>query len=132
MTTYDERRDQLALDSSIMVQVLLGHAPGDMEFVPLKPRPASDDRWTELRAQWPGRGLRLVGTIGLVDGAPKLALREPLDAVQVDALAVAFAVYVGALVKEAMTSDGFAAEIERAEVSELQRMFAMTDPRYVN
>jgi hypothetical protein len=86
MTSYDQRRDQLALDSSIMVQVLLGHAPGDMEFVPLKPRPASDDRWTELRAQWPGRGLRLVGTIGLVDGAPKLALREPLDAVQVDAL----------------------------------------------
>jgi hypothetical protein len=132
MTTYDERRDHLALSSSIMVQVLLGHAPGDMEFVALKPRPASAEMWEELHARWPGRGLRLAGTIGLVDGAPQLVLKEPLDGVQVETLAVAFAVYIGALVKNAMTADNFAAEIERAEVSELERMYAHPDYRHMN
>jgi hypothetical protein len=133
MTTYSERLDQLALSSSIMVQVLLGRTPGDMEFVPLKPRPASAEMWEGLHAQWPGRGLRLAGSIGLVDGAPQLVLKEPLGAVQVEALAVAFAAYIGCLVKSALTADTFAAEIERAEVSELERIYAYSDgPRYIN
>jgi hypothetical protein len=106
--------------------------PGDMEFVPVRPQPATDAMREELRSRWPGRGLRGVGYIGLVDGAPKLALNEPLDGVQVEALAAAFAGYIATLVKSAMTSDGFAVEIERAEVSELQRMYSMPDYRCVN
>jgi hypothetical protein len=133
MTTYEHRRDDLVINSSICVGVLLGDMPGgDMEFVPIRPQPATDAMREDLRSRWPGRGLRGVGYIGLVGGAPKLVLQEPLDAVQVEALAVAFAVYIATLVKSAMTSDGFAVEIERAEVSELERMFAMPDTRYVH
>jgi len=133
MTTYNERRDQLVLNSSIMVQVLLGNTPGDLEFVQLKPRPASAETWEALGAQWHVRGLRHAGSIGLVDGAPQLVLREPLGTNQVEALAVAFAAYIGCLVKSAMTSHNFAAEIERAEVAELERMYAMpSDYRHVN
>jgi hypothetical protein len=132
MTTYEHRRDELVINSSICVGVLLGDMPGDMEFVPIRPQPATDAMREELRSRWPGRGLRGVGYIGLVDGAPKLALNEPLDGVQVEALAAAFAVYIATLVKCAMASDGFAVQIERAEVSELERLFAMPDPRYVH
>jgi hypothetical protein len=86
MTSYDERRDELAINSSILVGVLLGDTPGDMEFVPLRPQPATDAMREELRLRWPGRNLHGAGYIGLVDGAPKLVLKDPLDAVQVEPL----------------------------------------------
>lgn len=124
--SYEERRDHLAANASILVQVLLADAPGDMEFVPLAPRPASAALWHELTWQ-PGRGLRVVGVIGLVDGAPQLVSNELLDARQIESLAVAFGVYMGSLVKSAMTADSFTHEIERAEVSELERMFSVPD-----
>jgi hypothetical protein len=133
MTTYEERRDTLAVNSSILVQVMLGGARGDAEFSLVYPRPANAVAMEEeLRARWPGRGLRAVGFIGLVNMQPQLVLKEPLGDVQVQALAVAAGVYFGTLIKAAMTSGSFTAEIERAEVSELERLYAMPDFRYIN
>jgi hypothetical protein len=133
MTTYEKRRDELAINSSILVGVLLGDTPGDMEFIPIRPQPATDEMREELRLRWPGRNLRGVGYIGLVGGAPQLVLAEPLAAVQVEALAVAFAAYIGCLLKSALTSDRFAAEIERAEISELERIYAYSDgPKHIH
>ncbi|WP_158785746.1 hypothetical protein [Granulicella sp. L46] len=133
MTTYEHRRDELVINSSICVGVLLGDMPGDMEFVPIRPQPATDAMREELRSRWPGRGLRGVGYIGLVDGAPQLALSEPLDGGQLEALADAFAAHIGIIVKSAMTTGSFAAEIERAEVSELERIYAYSDgPKHIH
>ena len=94
MTTYEERRDELAINSSILVGVLLGDTPSDMEFVPIRPQPATDAMREELRMRWPGRNLRGVGYIGMVSGMPQLVLSEPLEDRQVGALADAFAAHI--------------------------------------
>jgi hypothetical protein len=132
MTTYEERRDTLAINSSILVQVMLGNA-GDMEFSLVRPRPANSAAMEEeLRAKWPGRGLRAVGFVGLVDGAPQLVLKAPISAAEVEVLAIAFGGYVGTLMKQAMSAENIGAELARAEVSELERMYVLPDSRYVH
>lgn len=131
--TYEERRDNLAINSSIFVQVMLGNASGDMEFSLVRPRPANADVMEEeLRAKWPGRGLRAVGFVGLVDGAPQLVLKAPISAAEVEVLAIAFGGYVATLIKQSMSAENIGAELERAEVSELERLYAMPDSRYVH
>ena len=122
--TYSERSTQLALDSSVAVYILMGTAPGDAEFVPLLPRPATQRMWEEMRARWPGRGLRPIGVIGLVGTTPKVVLREPLEPEQVDALAGAFLAYLDVLFR-----DSFAAHSEVAEIAELERLFLLPDTR---
>ncbi len=76
--TYTEKSTQLALDASVAVQVLMGTAPGDCEFIPLKPKAADEAMLADLKARWPGRGLRSVGVIGLCGTAPRCAFKEPL------------------------------------------------------
>lgn len=133
MTSYEERRDELAINSSVLVGVLLGDTPNDVEFVPIRPQPATDSMREDLRMRWPGRNLRGIGYIGLVGGMPQLVLSEPLDDSQVGALADAFAAHIGTLVRSALTANGFAAEIERAEISELERIYAYNDgPKSIN
>jgi hypothetical protein len=126
MQTYSERSTQLAVDASVAVLVLLGTAPDDMEFIPLKPKMATEESMlmAELRARWPGRGLRSVGVIGLCGTSPRCAFKEPLETQQISALAAAFLVYLDVLFRES-----FAAQTEKAELSELERLFNLPDPR---
>jgi hypothetical protein len=64
---------------------------------------------------------------------PQLVLSEPLEDRQVGALADAFAAHIGTLVRSALTADSFAAERARAEVSELERIYAYSDgPKYIH
>lgn len=125
--TYTEKSTRLVLDASVAVQVLMG-APNDVEFVPLLPRAADESMLAELKARWPGRGLRPVGIIGLVGTSPRVALREPLEPEQVSALASAFLAYV-----QALFADSFAAQIEQRqkgdEVDWLERLYSLPDPR---
>jgi hypothetical protein len=124
--TYSEKSQQLALDSSIAVQILMG-APDDVEFVPLKPRPADDRMLAELKTRWPGRGLRSVGVVGLVGVTPHYALKEPLEPEQVDMLAAAFLTYVRALLtsQEPRTDS-----VEKGdEVAWLCRLWSLPDTR---
>ena len=58
MQTYSEKSTQLAVDASVAVLALLGTAPGDVEFIPIKPILADENIHAELKARWPGRGLR--------------------------------------------------------------------------
>lgn len=97
--TYEERSTQLACDASIAVQVLLGAARGDVEFIPLKPQVANAEWLSELKTRWPG--LRSVGIVGLVDGGARCALREALTPEEVNALADAFLAYVDVVLKPA-------------------------------
>jgi len=121
--TYAEKSTQLALDASVAVLVLMG-APNDVEFVPIKPR-AADEAWrAELKARWPGRGLRSVGVIGLCGTSARCALREPIGSDAVEALATAFFEYIRVLL-----GDDFAAHMAAAEIEELERHYALEDPR---
>lgn len=99
--TYQEKSTQLACDASIAVQVLLGTSPGDMEFIPLKPQAANAEWLSELKARWPGRGLRAVGFVGLVDGVPQYCLKETLSIRQTTALESAFMAYLDVMLKPA-------------------------------
>lgn len=121
--TYSERSTQLALDSSVAVSVLIG-APGDVEFLPLKPRAADETMLAELKARWPGRGLRSVGVIGLIGTSPQYALKEALDPEQVTALTAAFLTYIHSLFL-----NSFVAQMEAAEIAELERLYALPDTR---
>jgi hypothetical protein len=121
--TYTERSTQVALNCSIVTLVLLGSAPGDCEFIPVRPRLADNSFRAEMRARWPGRGLRTVGTIGLcLSGgvSVRCALKEPLDPAQVEQLGTAFTEYLWTLLR-----DGLAEQ----EASELLRLWALPDTR---
>jgi len=122
--TYEKRSAQLALDASIVVQIALGDIPGDVEFIPLKPQAADAEMWADIKARWPGRGLRSIGIIGLVGSTPQCALKEPLDSQQMAALAAAFSVYTAALF-----ADSFMKQSAAAEVAELERLYVLEDPR---
>ena len=124
MLAYSERATQLACDSSVAVQVLLGTTPGDCEFIPLRPRPADANMLAGIAARWPGRGLRSVGVIGLCGITPCYALKEPLEPEQVSVLTDAFLAYLHALYCHRM-----AAHLEQAEINELTRVWSLNDPR---
>jgi len=122
--TYSEKSTQLALDSSVAVQVLMGTTPGDCEFIPIKPRTADARMLADIAARWPGRGLRSVGIIGLIGAVPTCELKEPLEPEQVTALAGAFLTYLHGLF-----SDSFAEQIEGVEIAEMRRLWSLEDPR---
>ncbi len=118
--TYTEKSEQLALEASVAVLVLLGTAPRDAEFIPLKPRMADGQTLDELKARWPGRGLRSVGVMGLCGTAPRAAFKEPLEPEQVSTLMDVFLEYLHSLF-----CDSFAA----VEVAELERLWLLPDTR---
>jgi len=122
--TYTERANQLALDSSVAVLVLMG-APEDVEFIPLRPRTADANMLAELKARWPGRNLRSVGVLGVVGGAAQCALKEPFEPETVSRLADAFAVYVHTLL-----FSGFAEQQQAGDfVQFATRLWSLPDPR---
>lgn len=117
--THIERSSQLVIESSVAAQVLMG-APDDIEFVPIRPRAADERLLADIKARWPGRGLRSVGVIGLVGTAPRCALKEPLEPEQVSALVGAFLAYLHGLF-----CDSFAGQQEAVEIAELERLYAL-------
>ena len=123
--TYSEKSAQLALDASIAVLVLSNAECNDVEFLRLTPNRMSASELAELKARWPGRELsRSVGIFALVGTAPRYALKEPLATEQVSALMNAFLDYLHGLF-----CDGFAAQEESADVTELERLYALQDTR---
>lgn len=121
--TYTERSQNLANESSVAVLVLMG-APDDVEFVPLRPRPADENTLAQLKARWPGRGLRSVGVIGLCGVSPRYVLKETLETEQVYTLTGAFLEYLHVLY-----ADRFAAQQEAAEFAELECLYTLPDTR---
>ena len=122
--TYSEKSTRLASDASVAVLVMMGSAPDDVEFLPLKPRTADEKTLADLRARWPGRGLRSVGIIGLVGTSPQTALKEPLEPEQTSALAFAFLTYIRALF-----ADSFEEQREGAEIQALKNLWSLGDSR---
>jgi hypothetical protein len=131
--TYLEKSHQLASESSVAVLVLMG-APDDVEFVPLKPRAADENMLADLKARWPGRGLRSIGMVGLVGVTPRAVLKEPLEPQQVDAMATAFLTYLHVLLSprriEVQTHTDDATErMRQAEIDFLNKVFSLPDTR---
>lgn len=115
MRPYLERLEQVAADSEMAVMVLLNPDNTDLEFWPLKPRPAAETAPAEVGA----RQLRSVGVIGLNGPAPHFALKEPLDQAVLDAVADAFKAYVKVLVGEE-----FAKQIKAAKIEQLYYLWS--------
>ena len=122
--TYSEKSQQLACEASVAVLALSNPECTDVEFLPLRPRQMSVSDRVELAARWSGRNLRSIGVIGLVGTSPRIALREPLETEQVNALADAFLAYLHVLF-----ADSFAEQLEGVEMAELERMWSLRDPR---
>ena len=110
MRPYLERLEQVAAESEVAVMVLLNPDNTDLEFWPLKPRPASEMSAENLAA----RQLRSVGVIGLNGFEPHCALKEPLDAAVLSAVATAFKAYIKVLIGE-----DFAEQMNPAKIEEL-------------
>jgi hypothetical protein len=121
---YSEQSTQLALDASVAVLVLSNPECNDVEFLMLKPKRMGECELAELKDRWPGRGLRSVGTIGLVGTSPRWALKEPLTFEQISVLADAFLAYLHVLF-----CDALAGQQESAEVAELERLHTLVDAR---
>jgi len=127
--TYSEKSNQVTLDSSIAVLVLMG-APDDLEFIPLKPRAADENALAELKTRWPGRGLRSIGVVGLVGMTPQIALKEPLTTQQEDCLAASFLAYVRCLLTPAPIPVSRVDEHQKGdEVEWLCRLWSLPDTR---
>jgi hypothetical protein len=124
MQSYYERSNQLAADAQVSVLVLGNPETADAEFLPLAPRTFSDAEAQALRARWPGRGLRVLGVLGLCGASPRCVFKEPLDPRVVDALASAFLTYLHVLFGESL-----AEQREAAEIAELERLFSLPDTR---
>ena len=121
---YVEKSAQLGAEASIAALVLSNAECNDVEFLMLKPERLTACELAELKMRWPGRGLRSVGTIGLVGASPRWALKEPLTFEQISALADAFLAYLHVLF-----CDALAGRQESAEVAELERLHTIADTR---
>ena len=126
--TYTERSQNLASQSSVAVLVLMG-APDDVEFIPLKPRAADEQMLAELKARWPGRGLRSIGVVGLVGATLCCALKEPLAPEQVDALRAAFSEYIRVLLSVSCVEQPQPSIENGDEVDWLCRLWSLPDTR---
>jgi hypothetical protein len=125
--TYSERSARLTIEASVAVLVLLGASPEDVEFIPLRPKPANERFLADIRARWSGRGLRSVGVVGLVGTSPRWVLKEDLDSEQVSALCGGFLAYLNVLVRSSFAEEMEAAEA--AEIAELECLYQLPDIR---
>jgi hypothetical protein len=129
--TYTERSQTLANESSVAVLVLMG-APDDIELVMIKPKPADAKTLLELKDRWPGRGLRSIGVMGLVGLSPQIALKEPLEPRQIDALASAFLTYVNVLLFGEQPCTDAPLEQRGDAVDWLEHLYSLPDTRPEN
>lgn len=92
-----EKFEQLAVAAQTAVAVLGNADLTDIELLPIQPNPLCADSVRDLARQWSFRGLRFIGTIGIVDGHTCTALAEPVDHLRLAAISVAFIGYCEAL-----------------------------------
>jgi hypothetical protein len=111
---------QLTLDAQFAVYVMSNPDASEIEFLELNPRMASVSEMESLAARWPGRGLRGIGVIGLVNGRVHMALTEPCDNIKLAALLGAFSQY-----RDVVNC----ADDSVASVAWCERLYAWQDPR---
>lgn len=92
-----EKFEPLAVAAQTAVAVLGNADLTDIELLPIQPNPLCADSVRDLARQWSFRGLRFIGTIGIVDGHTCTALVEPVDHPRLAAISVAFIGYCEAL-----------------------------------
>jgi len=92
-----EKHEQLAMDAQTAVSILGNADLTDIELLPIQPNPLCADSVRDLARQWAFRGLRFIGTIGIVDGHTCTALAEPVDHLRLTTISVAFVGYCEAL-----------------------------------
>jgi hypothetical protein len=121
MQPYSERAAQVACNSQIAVQVLLGSENTDVELVPLKPNQFSSYLSPE---EFTARRLRPVGVVGLSGINTLVSFKEPLPSHVLKLIAVAFSEYIRSLLGRSFEELQVA-----AEVAELERLYETPDYR---
>jgi hypothetical protein len=120
---YD-KFETLAMEAQLAVSVLGNADLSDVELICIKPYQLSPEKIQELAVQWAARGLRFIGTIGIVDGQSRTALAVPLDDRHISALSEAFIQYC-----EVSLSDHVAQQQKGDEVAWLEALSSLTDDR---
>lgn len=120
MQPYSVRAAEVAC-GQIVLQVLLSESNDDLEFVAMH---SAAQPFPITREDFAARKLRSVGVIGLRGLAPARAFKEPLAPSVVDGISTAFLVYV-----QTVLGNSFHEHAAKAELTELERMFALPDPR---
>jgi hypothetical protein len=126
MQTYFERSQQVVLDSSIAVMVLLNSDNTDLEFWMIAPHEQTASELTS-REEFAARKLRSVGVVGLRGIQSLVAFKEPLDTFVVARIATAFADYVRVLMGQSLVHR--IQEQKGDAVEWLERLYALEDPR---
>jgi hypothetical protein len=116
----------LVTEASIAVAVLGNAGVTEIEMLPLRPNHLGAERVNELARLWAFRGLRWIGTIGIVDGHTRVALTEPLDPLRMSALSAAFDAHC-----EVMFGSGIEQKREQTgdELAWLERLHSLEDYR---
>ncbi len=97
---------------------ILGNLRSDFELVDLQSEPMSEDAKRDLSK----RGMCFVGVIGLVEGVPRVALAEPLDAMTATALSQAFVQRIEDKINGILAPKGDSVEF-------LDRLYMLPDTR---
>jgi hypothetical protein len=120
---YD-KFEALAMEAELAVSVLGNADVSDVELLPVKPYGLGPEKVQALAAQWAARGLRFIGTIGIVDGQTRTALAVPLDYRRISALSQAFIAHC-----EVLLSNNVEQQQKGDEVAWLEALYRTTDNR---
>jgi hypothetical protein len=136
---HHEQYADLACASAIAVHAFANRDCTEVELLRLRPCPLSQSDLAKLESRWNGRGLRAVGVLGLVDGTPKTMLSVLLAPDEFSRLMAEFRFFVSSFIdiafdvlEERVIHQGLFAEREQiatAEVTELEHMLSLVDPR---
>jgi hypothetical protein len=126
-TQYEAESVRIAAESSIAMMAFANDDLTDCEFVALKPRMMTPDQEAAFRDAWAGRGLSVLGVVGLVGATPRCAFKRPLGPAQVDALAAGFLAYIHALIASAFPTERAKGDDEWSAFA--SRLFELPDSR---
>jgi hypothetical protein len=115
--SYFEAVEQLVDTSTRVVQVLLSDSTGHLEIYPTS-------RSLPNLQEFINRRLRPIGVLGLQGSRVAFAFKEELPENTICAIGTAYGAYINALL-----GPDAADQIERAEISELTRLYTLPDDR---
>ncbi len=119
MQTFIEQAADVCASADVSAILLLSADGQDIELWHLRPQGARTSP-----EEFAMRQLRIVGAVGLHGMTPRFTFKESLPLFTFRAFGKAFADYVRSLLGETCA--------EQLEISELERMYSMPDPRTMN
>jgi len=114
----------LVTEATLAVEVLANADMTDIEMLPSRPNSLGAEKIDELARLWAFRGLRWIGTIGIIDGRVRAAVAVPLDPLRISALSAAFIAY-----GDVLLASGIEQQQTGAELAWLEKLHSLEDDR---